>query len=94
MGIHDTTNSVGIARTPDASHDREDFERHGNNAGVKAFTPTDVRLAPVNRSNDFPCPGVVGEYYKVILLDSRLMKGLRRERLGWHLPTTRRNPMS
>jgi hypothetical protein len=37
---------------------------------------------------------VVGEYYKVILLDSRLMKGLRRERLGWHFPTTRRNPIS
>ena len=82
MRIDDTTDSIAVARTPDASHDCEAFQRRGNDASVKASTPPDVRLAPVNRSNDFPCPRVVGEYYKVILLDSRFMKDLRRERRG------------
>jgi hypothetical protein len=87
--VHGTPNSIAVARTPGSPHDCEDFERCGNDAGVKASTPTDVRFVAVNWSNDFPRPRQVGEYYKVILLDSRTMKVLRRQMRGRQLPRRR-----
>jgi len=61
---------IAVARTPGALHDCDAFQRGGNDADVKASASTDVCLAPVNRSDDFPRPFVTGERYKVILLDS------------------------
>ena len=64
------------------SHDNDAFKRCGDDAGVEASTPPDVRLAPIDRSNDFPCPGAVGARYKIILPDCRFLKGLHREGRG------------
>jgi hypothetical protein len=61
---------VAVARTPGTLHDRDAFQGGGNDADVKASASTDVCFAPVDRSDDFPCPCVTGERYKVILLDS------------------------
>ena len=61
---------IAVARTPGALHDCDAFQGDGNDADVKASASTDVCLASVNQSDDFPCPCVTGERYKVILLDS------------------------
>ena len=65
--VHD---SIAIAWVPGASHDFKAFQRRGNDTIVKASSPTDIRLAPVNGSEDFPCARLIGECYKVILLCS------------------------
>jgi predicted RNA-binding Zn-ribbon protein involved in translation (DUF1610 family) len=62
---------IAVAWTSGALHDGDAFHRGGNDAGVKAPASTDVCFAPVNRSDDFPCPCVAGVCYNVILLDSR-----------------------
>jgi hypothetical protein len=76
--------SIDTAWTPGALHERDIFQGGGNDAGVKASASTDVCLAPVNRSDDLPCPRMAGECYEVILLDSRsycrFLPGRRRSR--------------
>jgi hypothetical protein len=76
------TDSIAVARTPGVSHDYDAFERCGDDAGVEASTPPDVRLAPIDPSNDFPRPSAVGERYKIILPDCRFLNDLHREGPG------------
>ena len=63
------TNSIAVARTPGVSHDHDAFKRCGDDAGVEASISPNVRLAPIERSNDFPCLSAVVERYKIILPD-------------------------
>ena len=72
------------------SHDYDAFKRCGDDAGVVASISPDVRLAPIDRSNDFPCLSAVVERYKIILPDCGFLKGLHREGRGGNLLSRRR----
>jgi hypothetical protein len=69
--VHD--GSIAVPGTSGSLHHREGFQRCSNDAGVKAFTPANVRLAAVNRRDDFPHPRAIGEEYNVVLLNSRAL---------------------
>ena len=83
---------VDVARAAGASNDCDAFQRGGNDARVRASASAEVCLAPVHRSDDFPCPCVVGESYKVILLDSRSDRSAFAGRGAGHAFLTKRHP--
>ena len=76
----EATNSIAVPRAPGVSHDCDSLQRCRYGARVEASAPPDVRLAPIDRSNDCPCPCAVDERYEIILPDSRFLKDLHRER--------------
>jgi hypothetical protein len=87
LDVHEIASSVAVAGTAGSLHHRQAFQRSGSDAGVKAFSPANVRLASVDRGHDFPYPSVAGKSYKVIRLNFRA--------LGCGpLPTKRRPPES
>lgn len=78
------TSSITVSRASRMLHYCDALQRCRYDADVEAFAPPEIRLAPVNRSNDCPHSSPIGERYEIILLDRVLLKAPRRERRGEH----------